>query len=288
MSYVDEIAASIRQLIPPTLIPDGDTGALFRIYAVLALAKGERVVLEDVHDAWAAWMSNENPQHRSLKPLAELASDVQESDRPYLNAIHAVARDHKLGRLASSHGAEGVGERKRGAGPSLDQIRSKLWNDGISAGCYAGDAEKYQTAILEQYKIYVEMADRVSNRRGLTNTFFLTLNTAVFTLFGVLWNDHVARISTLALVPLLIAALGECGTWWFVVRSYRQLNTGKYKVIGLLEERLPASPYWSAEWQALREGKDFWVYVPLTRAEQVVPVLFAAIYLLGFILAATR
>jgi hypothetical protein len=158
-----------------------------------------------------------------------------------------------------------------------------LWNNSVGAGSYGDGGEKYQGAILEQYKIYVEMADRVSSRRGLTNTFFLTLNTLVFTLFGVLWKDQPGRISTLALVPLLIAALGQCGTWWFMVRSYRQLNSGKFKVIGLLEERLPASPYWSAEWKALKEGTDPWVYLPLTYAEQVVPALFAVIYVLGFL-----
>jgi hypothetical protein len=34
------------------------------------------------------------------------------------------------------------------------------------------------------------MADRISSRRGLTNTFFLTLNTAIFTVIGVFWNKR--------------------------------------------------------------------------------------------------
>jgi hypothetical protein len=98
MSYVDEIAWAIRCLVPPAVIPDGDTTVLFRIYAVLALARGERVLLEDVHDAWAAWMSGRDPEHRSLKPFGVLAPEVHESDRPYLDAIRAVARERRLGR----------------------------------------------------------------------------------------------------------------------------------------------------------------------------------------------
>ena len=182
-------------------------------------------------------------------------------------------------------GTSGSGRRKRWEGPTLDEIRPALWRSEVTPSSYGGadGEEKYQSAILEQYKMYVEMADRVSSRRGLTNTFFLTLNTLVFTLFGVFWKDRPGKISTLALVPLLIAALVQCATWWFTVRSYRQLNTGKFKVIGLLEERLPASPYWSAEWQALKQGKDPRVYLPLTYAEQVVPALFAVIYALGFL-----
>lgn len=93
MSYVDELAEAIRGLIPRHLLPDGGTATLFRLYAVLAMAKGERVALEDVHNAWAAWMSDQDPSHPSLKPLRELPAEVQRADQPYLDAIHAVARD---------------------------------------------------------------------------------------------------------------------------------------------------------------------------------------------------
>jgi hypothetical protein len=96
LSYVDDLAEEIRRLIPAELIPDGEPGSLFRIYAVLALAKGEGVVLEDVHDAWAAWMSGQSPTHQSLKPLGELGAEVQRADQPYLQAIQAIARKHRL------------------------------------------------------------------------------------------------------------------------------------------------------------------------------------------------
>ena len=92
MSYVDDLAEAIARRIPSDLTPGGDTATLFRLYAVLALAKGESVTLEDVHDAWAAWMSGQDPQHQSLKPFGELTADVQAADRPYLDAIRAVAR----------------------------------------------------------------------------------------------------------------------------------------------------------------------------------------------------
>jgi len=95
LSYIDELAGAIRASLRPELIPNGDTSMLFRIYAVLALAKGEDVVLEDVHDAWAAWMSAADPEHRSLIPFADLSTDVQQADQPYLDAIRAVAREYR-------------------------------------------------------------------------------------------------------------------------------------------------------------------------------------------------
>jgi hypothetical protein len=69
------------------------------------------------------------------------------------------------------------------------------------------------------------------------------------------------------------------------VRSYRQLNPGKY-LIGALERRLPASPFWLGEWVALDEGRNKSRCWPLTHLEQWVPCMFAAMYLLGFPLAA--
>jgi hypothetical protein len=62
------------------------------------------------------------------------------------------------------------------------------------------------------------------------------------------------------------------------------LNAVKYAVIGALEERLPASPVWGAEWSFLSQGRGFSKYWPLTQVEQSIPVLFAAGYTLGFLL----
>lgn len=98
MSYVDDLAVQIRRRIPSQLLPEGETAPLFRLYAVLALAKGDQVALEDVHDAWAAWMSEQNPDHKSLRPLEELSSDIRCADQPYLEAIQAVARESGIGR----------------------------------------------------------------------------------------------------------------------------------------------------------------------------------------------
>ncbi|GGS45252.1 MULTISPECIES: RipA family octameric membrane protein [Actinokineospora] len=165
-----------------------------------------------------------------------------------------------------------------------DDVGSRLWNAGVTPAAYDAASEKYQNAILEQYKIYVEMADRISARRALTNTFFLTLNTSVFSVIGIFWSVKPVVTSWWLLVPLL-ALLAECAAWFYLVRSYRQLNTAKYQVVGALEERLPASPYWRAEWVALGEGRDRSRYWPLTHLEQWIPITFAAIYLLGAVVA---
>jgi hypothetical protein len=166
----------------------------------------------------------------------------------------------------------------------IEQVRPTVWNAPADLRSQSGEAEHDLAVILEQYKIYVEMADRVSARRSLTNTFFLTLNTAIFAAIGALWKERSATTPWLLVFPLL-ALIVQCGAWYFLVRSYRQLNSAKYVVIGVLEERLPASPYWKAEWKALGEGKDKAKYWPMTHLEQWIPLIFAATYLTGFIAA---
>ena len=159
-----------------------------------------------------------------------------------------------------------------------------MWNGDVRPDQYAGTDGIYRAAILEQYKLYVEMADRISARRALANTFFVTLNTAVLTLIGALWKGHPHVEGGWLVIPLVIL-LGLCLAWFWVVRSYRQLNAGKYAVVGALERRLPASPYWSGEWRALGEGRDRARYWPLTHLEKWVPCVFAAAYLAGFVAA---
>lgn len=92
-NYLDEIAEKIQREVSPDKIPDEDTIPLFRLYAVLALAKGTDVALEDVHNAWSAWMLGEDPNHESIKPFKELSRKVQGEDQPYVEAIRKVASD---------------------------------------------------------------------------------------------------------------------------------------------------------------------------------------------------
>jgi hypothetical protein len=105
---------------------------------------------------------------------------------------------------------------------NIDEVRPTLWTD-VGAEQYAEPAEKYQAAILEQYKIYLEMADRISARRGLTNTFFLTLNTLILTTIGVLWKDRPTAGVWYLAVPLA-ALLLQCGAWFWLLRSPHPLG----------------------------------------------------------------
>ncbi|WP_435592566.1 RipA family octameric membrane protein [Nocardia sp. bgisy118] len=160
------------------------------------------------------------------------------------------------------------------------ELRTRLWNDAPEDS--DNRTATFESAVLEQYRLCVEMADRVSARRGLANSFFLTLNTGIFT-FTTAFGKAPPNDKVWWLAIPLAAILGQCFAWFYLVRSYRLLNSAKYQVVGALEERLPASPFWRAEWWALGEGKDRARYWPLSHIEEWIPILFALAYTSGFL-----
>lgn len=162
------------------------------------------------------------------------------------------------------------------------ELSRRLFNDPPQTSGTNRATETYDAALLEQYKLCVEMADRISARRGLTNSFFLTLNTGIVGLIAALHKVPTRAEAWWLAIPL-VAILGQCFAWFYLVRSYRLLNGAKYRVVGALEERLPASPFWRAEWWSLGEGRDATRYWPLSHIEQWIPVLFALTYFAGFL-----
>ena len=95
-SYLDKIAVEIQQTADPdAALLDKDL-PLYRIYAVLLLAKGQDIVAEDVHNAWAAWACEHEPESGNLMPFKDLSLRVQRKDQPYVDAIHQVAERMRL------------------------------------------------------------------------------------------------------------------------------------------------------------------------------------------------
>jgi hypothetical protein len=135
-----------------------------------------------------------------------------------------------------------------------------------------------EAVAFEQYKMYVQLADHISDRRDKANNFFLSLNTGVITAVGFLWDKHTVIQPKELIVFPLGALLAFCYFWHRLVKSYRQLTTQKFILIGAVEERLPVR-FWSTEWKLLGEGKDTKKYSPLSELEEKVPIVFGAIYI---------
>src|SRR6266850_4777427 len=105
----------------------------------------------------------------------------------------------------------------------------------------------YQQHLFDQYKLYIESADHISQRRSSTNSFFLAVNASLVTLFGL---APALRASAAWHLLVPIAGILVCLGWFSLVENYRNLNSVKFTVIHELEMKLPASLY-KYEWKLL-------------------------------------
>jgi hypothetical protein len=134
--------------------------------------------------------------------------------------------------------------------------------------------DKFQDHLLEQYKLYVESAQTITERRLHSANFFLAINSSLVAVFGITlssfgnhrWNGVIP------LTGILVSIV-----WFRVVKSYKDLNTAKFKVIHELESYLPAALF-KHEWQVCGWGSDPKKYRPLTHSEQYVPLAFVVFY----------
>lgn len=157
-----------------------------------------------------------------------------------------------------------------------------LWNKDVIPEEY-GSKEQYYSHVFEQYKLYVEASDKVSNRRNAANTFFLSINSLIVTVIAFLYKEKYQLTNKWEILFPLVAVLSLCYVWWRLILSYKQLNSAKFKIINEYEKKLPTKPYVSAEWKALGRGKKPDLYKPLSDVEKWVPRIFATIYFLGAI-----
>jgi hypothetical protein len=162
-----------------------------------------------------------------------------------------------------------------------------------------------QGTLLELYKNAVEMADRVSSRRAGANTFFLTLNTALAAVVGIVSSarkppphSSAPSFDAFGLVLTAVAGIVLAIVWRALLAYYRRLNAAKFDVINKLERQLPAQPY-AEEWAILHPGEPTepepelehrqvvkrlrrWrrktKHREATVIEQVVPLVFVLIY----------
>lgn len=155
-----------------------------------------------------------------------------------------------------------------------DELKNRLF---VSAADKYGD--KYIEHLLEQYRIYVESAEKISDRRQKTNEFFLGLNTALVGLLGFLSTrpsgegaEMEAAFGVASLAGVII-----CFFWYRIIRSYKGLNSAKYEVIHLIEGRLPLALY-DTEWDILERGTNKKTYWPFSHIELMIPWIFICLY----------
>lgn len=128
--------------------------------------------------------------------------------------------------------------------------------------------------LFEQYKLYVEMSNEISKRRHQTNSFYISLSSAIIALFSLI-TVKIGTNSSEFIFVLPIFGLITCFIWFTHLKSYKKLNSAKFKIINKIEEELPCQGF-SDEWEIL--SKDS--YKRLTDIERYVPIIMGVLYFL--------
>lgn len=143
--------------------------------------------------------------------------------------------------------------------------------------------EKYKEFLFEQYKLFLQMTDNLNHRRSLSNSFFLSVNTGLISVLGLITNLGISNLNFSGLW-IFLGAIGGIlfsYSWIRIVTSYSQLSYGKWTIIQEIEKHLPLSLY-EVEWKILGEGKIPKKYKPLTNVEKRIPGIFIILY--GFLI----
>lgn len=135
----------------------------------------------------------------------------------------------------------------------------------------------YKSHFLEQYKLYLDSIEKTSDRRQSANNYFLTANTVLVSILALSFQtDFLKNIFWFKLFVAIIG-ISFCIIFWFLIRAYKQLNTGKFNVLHKIESKLPLSLY-DYEWEILGEGKDKKKYYPFSHIELLIPWIFGIVY----------
>jgi hypothetical protein len=124
------------------------------------------------------------------------------------------------------------------------------------------------------YEMLVEMTDRVSSRRQTANSFYLSVNAAIVAATSYINSLGESKLNT-AIVAL--GGIAVAFLWRRNIDSYRDLNSGKFKIIEKIENEMPFNPY-NSEWSVLRRGEDKSHYRPFHSVEGLVPYLFLTLH----------
>ena len=133
--------------------------------------------------------------------------------------------------------------------------------------------------IFEIYRIYVELTDKMSSRRSIINSFYLTINTGLFATLAFVFKNSNLQTNYLILCSIVLICLGIliCLIWFINILSFKQINRVKFNVIKEIEKKLAFAPY-TMEWEIIKKDKN--KYFRQTFIERTVPAVFIILHII--------
>jgi len=150
---------------------------------------------------------------------------------------------------------------------NADNTNSSLNTADMRDSVVENPAEQSCESLLEAYKLCVEEARENTKNRNDANNRFVTILTALVA--GMIGASQFIGDYIVAAVILIVAI---SLIWILHIRTYKALNSAKFKVIGMIEEKLNFGirPF-DEEWKILKKRKTYW---GVSGIETVLAIVF--------------
>jgi len=136
--------------------------------------------------------------------------------------------------------------------------------------------------VFREYEFIASSTQFLTERRQSSSQTYLTINTAIFVVFGLLVKEAGLRDVALAVasVPLVFVGLAACFVWHTTLVHFRSLISWRFEVLRELEQdgaMRDSRKLYSREWNEYlsRKGRNVFGF---SRLEGKLPFLFAGLY----------
>jgi len=137
--------------------------------------------------------------------------------------------------------------------------------------------------LFEQYKLLIDSAHRIEERRKDSNTIFITIN-SILTPFLIKFYEvkELTMQNILLLSLLILLGIFICADWLRIIASFKNLNYINYSLIQTFEKHLPSSIFSLRATMQVAGSASHRANVILEQ-ETIIPKLFIGIYITCFI-----
>ena len=142
--------------------------------------------------------------------------------------------------------------------------------------------ENYKEHFVEQYKVYINGIEKISDRRQNANNHFLGFNTAIIALLSLSFEIDSLKDLFYFRIAVLLLGISVSIIFWYLIHSYKQLNTAKFKILHEIEKKMPMYLY-GHEWDYLGHGNDKSKYYPFSHIELLIPVIAGLLYCISLL-----
>jgi len=135
---------------------------------------------------------------------------------------------------------------------------------------------------MDEYKFAYSVVDSLINRRQATTTFYLSVNTGILAVIGLLIKDAqlIQVWLIISLIILLVAGMLACWIWFNLLKQYEALINWWYSRLRELEVSFPnSSQLITREYKDLYQKNSSSAKLGMTRRECLITYIFFALYL---------